>query len=901
MALDKHVFLFNEEADPIIEELEEEGRGIKDLLGGKGSNLMLMTNSGIPVPPGFSIDTDSCIEFIENDMQLPQGLEEDIYEAMAQLEEQVGKQFGSSENPLLVSVRSGAKFSMPGMMDTVLNLGMNDDVAEGMVRLTGDERFVYDAYRRFIMMFADVVKGAERELFEEALTEVKEDEGVEEDVDVSAQGLKRVVEREKETYKEVVGEEFPMDPRDQLMQAVEAVFASWDNDRAIAYREIHGIPHSLGTAVNVQMMVFGNLGEDSGTGVAFTRNPATGEKEIYGDFLFNAQGEDVVAGIRTPLPIDELAQRMPDIYEQFVDICEKLEQFYHDMEDVEFTVEQGKLWMLQTRDGKRTAQAAIKIASDMVEEGLVTKEEAVMMVEPSQLDQILHPQFDPETKPEAITTGVDASPGAATGQVVFTSEEADEWAKQGRRVILVRHETSPEDIRGMAASQGILTTTGGKTSHAAIVGRQMGTPCVVGAGALELDYASKQFRVDEVTVDEGDWVSIDGSTGEVMLGEVETMPSDVIQVLTGDKTEAESELFGMFANLMTWADEIRSLGVLTNADTPEDAETARKLGAQGIGLTRTEHMFFGGDRLLNFQKMIIADDEAAQREALEQLLPYQRDDFEGILRAMDGLPVIIRLLDPPLHEFLPDDEEDQRIIARETGKTVEEIQDMVARLHEMNPMLGHRGCRLGITDPLISEMQTRAIFEAACALKRGGLDPRPEVMIPLVGTEGETEVLAKLIRRVAEEVIEETGVEVDYMVGTMIELPRACLVADDIARHAEFFSFGTNDLTQTTFGFSRDDIEGKFLPAYIEQRIFESSPFAVLDEDGVGELVAMGVERGRSERPDLEIGICGEHGGDPRSIDFCHRVGLNYVSCSPLRVPIARLAAAQAQVNNPRD
>ncbi|MGC9319626.1 MAG: pyruvate, phosphate dikinase, partial [Armatimonadota bacterium] len=722
MALDKHVFLFNEDADPIIAELEKEGRDIKDLLGGKGSNLMLMTNSGIPVPPGFSIDTDSCIEFIENDMQLPEGLEDEIYEAMAELEQQVGKEFGSSENPLLVSVRSGAKFSMPGMMDTVLNLGMNDDVAEGMVALTEDERFVYDAYRRFIMMFADVVKGADRELFEEALSEVKEDEGVEEDVDVSAEGLKRVVEKEKEIYQRIVGEEFPTDPRDQLMQAVEAVFASWDNDRAIAYREIHGIPHSLGTAVNVQMMVFGNLGENSGTGVAFTRNPATGEKEIYGDFLFNAQGEDVVAGIRTPLSIDELERQMPEIYEQFVDICEKLEQFYHDMEDVEFTVEQGKLWMLQTRDGKRTAQAAIKIASDMVEEGLVTKEEAVMMVEPSQLDQILHPQFDPQTKPESITTGVDASPGAATGQVVFTSEEADEWAKEGKRVILVRHETSPEDIRGMAASEGILTTTGGKTSHAAIVGRQMGTPCVVGAGAVELDYANKQFRVGDITVHEGDWISIDGTTGEVMLGEVETMPSDVIQVLTGDKTEDESELYGMFANLMTWADEIRSLGVLTNADTPEDAETARKLGAEGIGLTRTEHMFFGGDRLLNFQKMIIADDEDAQRAALDQLLPYQRDDFEGILRAMDGLPVIIRLLDPPLHEFLPDDEEDQRVIAQETGKTVEEIQDMVTRLHEMNPMLGHRGCRLGITDPLISEMQVRAIFEAACGLKKQGLD-----------------------------------------------------------------------------------------------------------------------------------------------------------------------------------
>ncbi|MFO8080407.1 MAG: pyruvate, phosphate dikinase [Armatimonadota bacterium] len=901
MALDKHVFLFTEDADPIVEELEKEGRELKDLLGGKGSNLMLMTNSGIPVPPGFTIDTDTCIEFIENDKQLPSDVEDEIDQAMAALEDEVGKEFGSTENPLLVSVRSGAKFSMPGMMDTVLNLGMNDDVAEGMVKLTGDERFVYDAYRRFIMMFADVVKGAHRELFEEALTEVKEEEGVKEDTDVSAEGLKKVVELEKDIYEKAVGEPFPTEPRQQLLESVDAVFSSWDNPRAIDYRLIHGIPHSLGTAVNVQMMVFGNLAEDSGTGVAFTRNPATGEKEIYGEFLFNAQGEDVVAGTRTPLPISELEREMPEIYEQFTEICENLEQFYHNMEDVEFTIENGKLWMLQTRDGKRTAQAAIKIASDMVEEGLVNKQEAVMMVEPSQLDQILHPQFDPETKPESITVGVDASPGAASGQVVFTSEDADEWNKAGKNVVLVRHETNPEDIRGMAAAQGILTTTGGKTSHAAIVGRQMGTPCVVGAGEVELNYAEKQFRVGDTIVHEGDWISLDGSTGEVMLGEVETMPSDVIQVLTGAKDESESELYGMFQNLMVWADQIRSLGVLTNADTPEDATTARKLGAAGIGLTRTEHMFFGEERLLNFQKMIVADDEDSQRKALAALLPYQREDFEGILRAMDDCPVIIRLLDPPLHEFLPSDEEDQRIIAEETGKTVEEIQDMVSRLHEMNPMLGHRGCRLGITDPLISEMQVRAIFEAACKLKAEGLNPKPEVMIPLVSTEGEIRILAQLAERVAQEVIAETGTEVDYMIGTMIELPRACVVADQIAEHAEFFSFGTNDLTQTAFGFSRDDIEGKFLPQYIDQRIFEASPFAVLDEEGTGALLAMGVEKGREARPDMEIGICGEHGGDPKSIDFCHRVGLNYVSCSPLRVPIARLAAAQSQVNNPRD
>jgi pyruvate,orthophosphate dikinase len=901
MALDKHVFLFTEDAKPIIEELETQGRALKDLLGGKGANLMLMTNSGIPVPPGFTIDTDSCIEYLANDNAFPAGLEDEIHAVMTALENEVGKQFGSTENPLLVSVRSGSKFSMPGMMDTVLNLGMNDDVAEGMVKLSGDKRFVYDAYRRFIMMFANVVKGRDRELFEEALTEVKADEGVKEDVDVSADGLQKVVEMEKKIYEREVGEPFPTDPKQQLLQAVEAVFSSWDNDRAVAYREIHHISHNLGTAVNVQMMVFGNLGNDSGTGVAFTRNPATGEREIYGEFLFNAQGEDVVAGIRTPLPISELEREMPHLYEQFIGICANLEDFYHNMQDTEFTIEQGKLWMLQTRDGKRTAQAAIKIASDMVEEGLVTKSEAVMMVDPAQLDQILHPQFDPTTKPASFTKGVDASPGAASGQVVFSSKDADEWAKAGKKVVLVRHETSPEDIRGMAASEGILTTTGGKTSHAAIVGRQMGTPCVVGAGALELDYGKKQFRVGDTVVKEGDWISIDGSTGEVMLGEVETMPSDVIRVLTGDIEPEKSELFGMFDNLMTWADEIRSLGVLTNADTPEDATTARKLGAKGIGLTRTEHMFFGEERLLNFQKMIVADDEASQRKALEALLPYQREDFEGILRAMDGYPVIIRLLDPPLHEFLPKKAEEQQIIANETGKTVEEIQDMVTQLHEMNPMLGHRGCRLGITDPLISEMQVRAIFEAACALKAEGLNPKPEVMIPLVGTEGEIRILAKLAHRVAKEVMAETGVEVSYLVGTMIELPRACMVADQIAEHAQFFSFGTNDLTQTAFGFSRDDIEGKFLPSYIEQRIFEVSPFAVLDEDGVGALVRIGVEKGKAARSDIEIGICGEHGGDPKSIDFCHRAGLNYVSCSPLRVPIARLAAAQAQVNNPRD
>jgi len=900
MASKKRVYLFNEDAKPIAAELEKEGRELRELLGGKGSNLMLMTNSEIPVPPGFTITTDTCIEYIENDHQLPEGLEDEVLECMQKLEEWTGKKFGDAENLLLVSVRSGAKFSMPGMMDTVLNLGMNDEVAKALGKLTGDERFVYDAYRRLIMMFGDVVKEVDRELFEECLTKVKKEEGVEDDVEVSAEGLKKVVELEKRVYQEQLGTPFPTEAKQQLLEAIEAVFGSWDNDRAIAYREIHHIPHDLGTAVNVQTMVFGNLGEDSGTGVAFTRDPATGAREIYGDFLFNAQGEDVVAGIRTPLPISELGKQMPEIYQQFADICEKLEQFYHNMEDVEFTIEQGKLWMLQTRDGKRTAQAAIKVAVDMVEEGLVTEKEAVMMVEPDQLDQLLHPQFDPKAKPEAIATGVDASPGAATGQVVFSSQDAVAWDEKGERVILVRHETSPEDIRGMAAAQGILTTTGGKTSHAAIVGRQMGRPCVVGCAAVELDYAEGKFEVDDHTIKEGDWVSIDGATGEVMLGEVETMPSDIIQVLDGELEAERAPMYQLFAKLMAWADEARSLRVLTNADTPEDAATARHLGAEGIGLTRTEHMFFGEERLLNFQKMIVAEDDEERQPAADALLPYQREDFEGILRAMDGLPVIIRLLDPPLHEFLPHDEEGQKQIAEETGKSLDDIQDMVRALAELNPMLGHRGCRLGITWPLVSRMQALAIFQAACALKQDGFDPKPEVMIPLVGTRGETAMLKKIIVEAAEEVMKETGVEVEYLVGTMIEVPRACVCADQIAEEAEFFSFGTNDLTQMTFGFSRDDAEGKFLPAYIEQRIFEQSPFAVIDEDGVGALVAMGVEKGRATRPDLEIGICGEHGGDPTSVEFCHRVGLDYVSCAPLRVPIARLAAAQAQLTDPR-
>ena len=900
MDLTKRVYLFTEDATPIAAAVEADGKELKDLLGGKGSNLMLMTNADIPVPSGFTITTPTCIDFLENDGHMPEGLDAEVAEAIAALEEQTGKKLGDAANPLLVSVRSGAKFSMPGMMDTVLNLGLNDEVVEGLAELAGDERFAYDAYRRFIMMFGDVVKDADRELFEECFAEVKQAEGVAEDTEVSAAGLKEVVELEKKVYEQAVGEPFPTDPGEQLMQAIDAVFSSWGNDRAVAYRTIHQISHDLGTAVNVQTMVFGNLADDSGTGVAFTRDPATGEKKLYGEFLFNAQGEDVVAGIRTPLPISDLQTSMPEVYNQFVDICDKLEAFYRDMQDVEFTIEQGKLWMLQTRDGKRTAQAAIKIAGDLVDEGLRTEEEAVMLVEPDQLDQILHPQFDAAAKPEPVAQGVDASPGAASGKVVFTSADAVTAAEAGEQVLLVRHETSPEDIRGMAAAQGILTTTGGKTSHAAIVGRQMGTPCVVGCGALDLDYEAKEFSVNDTVVKEGDWVSIDGSTGEIMLGEVATAPSDIIQVLEGDKAPEDAPLYELFARLMTWADEVRALGVLTNADTPEDAATAIKLGAKGIGLTRTEHMFFGEERLLNFQKMIVAEDEEQRQVAADALLPYQREDFYGILKAMDGLPVIIRLLDPPLHEFLPKDEAGQQQIADETGRTLDDIREMVVRLHELNPMLGHRGCRLGITWPLVPAMQARAIFEAACALKKEGLNPIPEVMIPLVGTKGETSILTEIIVAQADAVMAEQGVEVDYKVGTMIEVPRAALVADQIAEYAEFFSFGTNDLTQMGFGFSRDDAEGKFIPAYVEQRIFEVNPFQVLDEEGMGQLIAMACEKGRAARPDLELGICGEHGGDPTSIDFCHRVGLDYVSCSPLRVPIARLAAAQAQIRNPR-
>ncbi len=895
----KPIYMFTDDANALAAELKKEDRALKDLLGGKGANLNIMTTLGIPVPPGFTITTEMCIAYLRGGKKFPPGLEEEIERSIQELEKQTGKKFGDPNNPLLVSVRSGARESMPGMMDTVLNIGMNDEVAEGLVKLTGNERFVYDAYRRLIMMFGDVVMGIERHLFEECFDKVKAEEGVTEDTAVSAAGLRKVVELEKAVYKKAIGKDFPQDPREQLLAGVRAVFESWNNDRAVAYRNMNKIPHDWGTAVNVQTMVFGNMGDDSGTGVAFTRDPATGEKVIYGEYLQNAQGEDVVAGIRTPVPISELEKINPQVYREFLEICEKLEKHYKNMQDVEFTVERGKLFMLQTRNGKRTAQAALKIAVDMHDEGLITPQEAVMLVPPEQLDQILHPQFDPKAKPKPVAKGVAASPGAAAGEVVFFAAEAVKEAEQGKRVVLVRHETSPEDIRGMAAAQGILTQFGGKTSHAAVVGRQMGKPCVVGCSAIEIDYKKRQFVVNGQVVKQGDYISIDGATGEVMLGDVPTTDSPIILALKGNKKAQQEPLYQYFLRIMQWADEFRRLGVRTNADTPEDAALALTLGAEGIGLTRTEHMFFGEDRILSFQKMILAETKEEREAAAKELLPHQRKDFKGLLKVMDGKPVIIRLLDPPLHEFLPKTKEAIEACAQATGKSPRQIKELAESLHELNPMLGHRGCRLGVTFPEIYEMQVRAIFEAACDLKKQGYNPIPEVMIPLVGLKGELEICFEYINRVAKEVMAKKKVEVQYMIGTMIELPRACLIADEIGEIAHFFSFGTNDLTQTTFGFSRDDVEGKFFPAYVDKRIFQVSPFETLDTRGVGELIQIGTERGRKANPKLEVGICGEHGGDPKSIEFCHKVGMDYVSCSPLRVPIARLAAAQANIGGP--
>lgn len=871
----------------------EGSQEMKNLLGGKGANLAEMTNIGIPVPPGFTITTEVCKVYYEGDRNYPPELDIEIDENLKKLEDAMGLKFGDPQKPLLVSVRSGARVSMPGMMDTVLNLGLNDQTVQGLIKMTGNERFAYDAYRRFIQMFGDVVMEVPHEEFEAILDAKKEEMGVTLDTELDAKALKDIVKKYKALVEEKTGRTFPEDSRQQSDMARDAVFGSWMNPRAITYRRLHNIPSEWGTAVNVQAMVYGNMGDDSGSGVAFTRDPSTGERKYYGEYLANAQGEDVVAGIRTPLPLDNLKREMPEIYKELTDIFENLDAHYRDMQDVEFTIQKNKLYMLQTRAGKRTAAAAVKIAVDMVAEGLITKEEAILRVDAEQLDTLLHKTVDPNTKEESIAQGVAASPGAAMGRVVFTADDAVEMAQAGEDVILVRRETSPDDIHGMAASKGFLTSRGGKTSHAAVVARGMGKPAVTGCEVVVVDEVREEFHVGGVVVKKGDVITIDGSHGKVFLGEIELQ---------------EPSIGGDFATVMSWADEIRTLGVRANADTPNDAETALEFGAKGIGLCRTEHMFFGEDRIRVVQDMILAETVEARRAALDKLLPFQKDDFKGILKAMEGYPVIIRLLDPPLHEFLPSYEELLVEIAtmKATGGKAQELKEKQAllaridRLRELNPMLGHRGCRIGITYPEITEMQARAIFEAACELTEEGHKVMPEVMIPLAGHVNEIEIAREIIDRVAKGVIKKHGVKLNYMIGTMIELPRAALTADEIALKTDFFSFGTNDLTQTTFGFSRDDAEGKFLPHYLDEKILPSNPFETIDIKGVGELVRIGVEKGKSANANLEIGICGEHGGDPASVVFCHNVGMDYVSCSPYRVPIARLAAAQAELKNPR-
>jgi pyruvate,orthophosphate dikinase len=848
--------------------------GMKEILGGKGANLAEMTNIGVPVPPGFTISARLCIDFLGRG-ELPPGLRDEVHDAVGRLEEATGRRFGDRRQPLLVSVRSGAAVSMPGMMDTILNLGLNDDSAEALAGATGNGRFAYDSYRRFLQMYGDVVYGVKTE---DALERLKRDRGVERDADLTADDLAGLIPTLKRMVHEATGRPFPDDPWDQLWGAIEAVFRSWGSKRAVDYRRLQRIPDDLGTAVNVVSMVFGNMGDDSGTGVAFTRNPSTGEPQLFGEFLPNAQGEDVVAGIRDPEPIAAMADRFPDIYREFEDVCGRLERHYRDMQDIEFTVERGSLRILQTRTGKRTAAAAVRIATDMVEEGLIDRATAVARVDPDQLNQLLHPTVDPKADVDVLTTGLPASPGAAVGRVVFDADRAVEQAHDGEAVILVRRETSPDDFHGMAAAEAILTSRGGMTSHAAVVARGMGKCCVVGAKEMEVDVSARRFRVDDVTVTEGDWITLDGSTGRVIRGRVPLV---------------EPKPSGDFDTLMEWADEFRRLRVRTNADTPEDAKRARGFGAEGIGLCRTEHMFFEGDRIDAVREMIVAESEEGRRRALLKLLPMQREDFIGIFRAMDGYPVTIRLLDPPLHEFLPREDEEIAELAGVMDVSPERLRHAVDVLTEANPMLGHRGCRLGLTYPEITEMQARAIFEAACEVAANGLDVRPEVMVPLVSEVEELRREAELVRSVAEAVFSERGARVEFLVGTMIEVPRACVTADAIAEVADFFSFGTNDLTQTTFGISRDDA-GRFLPGYIESGILADDPFQTLDQDGVGRLVELAVSLGRRTARDLKIGICGEHGGDPRSVDFCHRTGLNYVSCSPFRVPIARLAAAQA-------
>jgi len=917
----KYVYFFSKE-------FVEGSAEMKDILGGKGANLAEMCRIGLPVPPGFTISAEVCDYYYKHNHTYPPELEEQVNEALKKLEKIRGRKLGDPKKPLLVSVRSGAAVSMPGMMDTVLNLGLNEKTLEALAEETNNPRFAWDAYRRLIQMFGDVVLGIPHEEFEHAIEEVKREfgkrqgiEGIDEmtqeqlnklvpDTALTVDDLKELVKKYMEIY-EKHGKTFPQDVNEQLWMAIGAVFGSWNNPRAVKYREIHNIKGLLGTAVNIQTMVFGNLGEDSGTGVGFTRNPSTGENKLYGEYLLNAQGEDVVAGIRTPKPIDELKNEMPKVYEELLRVKDILEKHYRDVQDFEFTIERGKLWMLQTRTGKRTAQAAVKIAVDMVKEGLIDKKTAILRIDPNSIDQLLHPTFDPEEEKKAkvIARGLPASPGAATGRVVFNAEEAEKWAKNGEAVILTRLETSPEDIGGMAVSKGILTARGGMTSHAAVVARGMGIPCVAGAGDIAIDYANKQFKVGDVVVKQGDWISINGALGTVYLGKIPTI---------------EPEVAGDFKTIMDWADEFRKIGVHTNADTPRDTAVAVKFGAEGIGLCRTEHMFFEGNRIVSFRKMILVADEvktlrqrleelpedseeyekvkkeleqplAQYNQALEELLPLQREDFIGIFRELGGRPATIRLLDPPLHEFLPKDEKGQQEMAEAMNVPVEKVKRTVEELHEFNPMLGHRGCRLGLTYPEVTEMQVRAIIEAAIQVKREGIEVRPEIMVPLVGHWKELQLTREVIDRTAKKVFEELGEEVEYKVGTMIEVPRGAITADEVAQYADFFSFGTNDLTQMGSGFSRDDA-GKFLKDYVKMGIYDEDPFQVLDQTGIGRLMKIAVKYGRQTNPDLKVGICGEHGGEPKSVMFCHRIGLDYVSCSPYRVPVARLAAAQAAI-----
>ena len=860
---------------------KEGNASLRNLLGGKGANLAEMTNLGLPIPQGFTVSTEACTDYYNAGKRITEEVQGQIFDAISELEEIQGKKFGDTEDPLLVSVRSGSRASMPGMMDTILNLGLNDISVEGFAKKTGNPRFAYDSYRRFIQMFSDVVMEMSKTFFESILDKEKEEKGAKYDTDLTADDLKDVIAKYKVIYKEKMGEEFPQDPKTQLMEAVKAVFRSWDNPRAIVYRRMNDIPGDWGTAVNVQAMVFGNMGETSGTGVAFTRNPSTGENGIYGEYLINAQGEDVVAGIRTPQPITKLQEDMPECYEEFMAIAKRLEDHYRDMQDMEFTIQEGKLYFLQTRSGKRTAPAAIQIACDLVDEGMITPEEVISRIDAKSLDQLLHPTFNADALKagKVIGSALPASPGAAAGKVYFTADEAKAAHEAGARVVLVRLETSPEDIEGMHAAEGILTVRGGMTSHAAVVARGMGTACVSGCGEIKIDEEAKYFELDGNTIKEGDYISLDGSTGNIYLGDIAT---------------EESKISGNFGRIMGWADQFRTLKVRTNADTPADTANAVKLGAEGVGLCRTEHMFFDADRIPKIRKMILSDTSEAREAALNELIPFQKADFKAMYEVLEGKPMTVRYLDPPLHEFVPTEEDDIVALAKDMGLTVEAVKAKCDELHEFNPMMGHRGCRLAVTYPEIAKMQTRAVMEAAIEVKaEKGFDIVPEIMIPLVGDKKELKFVKDIVIEVAEKVKAEKGSDIEYHIGTMIEIPRAALLADEIAEEAEFFSFGTNDLTQMTFGFSRDDA-GKFLDAYYKSKIYESDPFARLDQNGVGKLVQMAAEKGRAKRPGIKLGICGEHGGDPSTVEFCHKIGLNYVSCSPFRVPIARLAAAQA-------